>query len=173
MKISLFFGSFVFGDSYAIGVSLRGKFRSFFPASFFFGDSSATCDFSSAQMSTTFAKMSLQDKSSNIASKKSAHRALSTMFSRPASHLGFLWRAETLRPISTRFAQPSPHLRCIFCFWTLRVTSIIFAPCVPSRFYFAVLLDDIPGGSWGSWPAPKTNDFQLKFFSKFNISAGS
>ena len=164
MKISLFFVSFVFGDSYAIGVSSRGKFRSFFPSSFPFGDCSSTCDFSSVQMSTTFAKNLLQDKSSNFASKKSAFRALSTMFSRPASHLGLLFRAETLRPISTRFAQPSPHLRCIFCFFTPRVTSIIFAPCVSSRFSFAVLLDDIPGGSWGSWPAPKTNDFQLKFF---------
>ena len=136
MKISLFFVSFVFGDSYAIGVSSRGKFRSFFPSSFPFGDCSSTCDFSSVQMSITFAKNLLEDKSSNFASKKSAFRALSTMFSRPASHLGLLFRAETLRPISTRFAQPSPHLRSLFRFLTPRATSNIFAHSVPPRGIF-------------------------------------
>ena len=72
----------------------------------------------------------------NLPSKKNVHRATSIIFSRPASHLGFLWRAETLRPISTRFAQPSPHLRSLFRFLTPRATSNIFAHSVPPRGIF-------------------------------------
>ena len=78
----------------------------------------------------------------NLPSKKNVHRATSIIFSRPASHLGFLWRAETLRPISTRFAQPSPHLRSLFRFLTPRATSKIFAHSVPPRLSLAVFLDD-------------------------------
>ena len=111
-------------------------------------------------------KFSLQDESFNFPSKKSVHRATSNIFSRPASHLGLLWRADALLPFSAFFAQPSPHLRCIFRVLTPRVTSNIFAHSVPSRFSLAALLDDFSAGSWiwGSWPAPKINDFQLKSF---------